>query len=203
LLQQVLGHVPPGHWAQRFSAAPRSLVEAAIGTPDEHPLLIGWSQAASIHVSAAWLGPLWEWWSQPNRANMTAHQHLHEALLAKMPQKDAEDRLILLIANNHENWAQLIAALPRPWSEDFTQAYITRLLRYVADLAPETVAYDRNWPASFSAAAQGMPTTALAVLPSDLTLPETQIPSWQFEHWHRSWRELHEVTTLRLRIAGA
>ena len=198
-LRQVLSFVAPAHWQQRFGATPAALTAAALGNPYEQSLFEGWSRGAVNHPSTAWLADLWDWWAQPDRARLVQH-HLRDDLLARMPQEDAEMRLLRVIDDGHDYWGQLIGSLPKPWSAQFSRDYLTRLQEYVVNLAPDAVSFDGNWPQSFSAAAHGMPPAFLTQLPDELATPWTQVTNWQYSQWNNAWRDLREVATLRLRI---
>jgi len=147
------------------------------------------------------LVPLWEWWTHPNTTHL-ANQDICDALLKQMPQWDAEEQLLQLINEDHPNWAQHIAALPKPWSAEFGQAYLSHLRRYVGKLTPETKTVNMNWPGSVNAATHGMPLAPLAELHDEISGQRSSNIHWQqFEQWIHPWNNLHEIVSLRLRIA--
>jgi hypothetical protein len=145
-MQQVLGLIPPDHWAEQFDCAPDALIAAAMRTEWSMQIVEAWSRAALLHHDATWAGPLWDWWldtaSRSARGRDATQRHMLQALLALLPPAEAERRILPLLNGDaqfgkatepHDPfWRTLITALPAPWSEAFSAACLDGLYRFIA-----------------------------------------------------------------------
>ena len=128
-------------------------------------MLEGWTQAAVAFATeaetAAWLGPLWNYWmplaakGAGVKAN-AAKEHV-AALLRAMPAVEAEACLRAQMSAGEETEhlvADLFACLPRPWSPGFARCFLEHAIGML-DRRSDNTAY--RWICTLSHAARAIP----------------------------------------------
>lgn len=141
---QVLALVPPSHWIARFRAPAVELVAAAETSEDGLVALEAWSQAAILFGEQPWIQALWDGWYQheaPKKRGLDkdkARTWLAQ-LAENMEGTELERRAIQLLEDPASErkipLAQLVEALPRPWSPALARKYLTVLREYIARFA--------------------------------------------------------------------
>jgi hypothetical protein len=168
-VESVLRAVPPGHWAQQFSADPAVLIDVIREDDFAPAVLEGWTQAAVAFAkekeTAHWLAPLWSYWlplAASSAANSTgakanvAIAHVGD-LLRAMSAREAEGRLQAEISAGKETEqivADLVAMLPRPWSPDFARCFLKHAMGML-DRRGENAAY--RWVCTLAHAGRAIP----------------------------------------------
>jgi hypothetical protein len=142
-LTQVLATIEPGFWETHLGASPTELLNL-LPAHDEWKMQIieGWSQAARKFRTPNWLEPLWSWWHEHYQETIDLGTPIEYGycmeLLQDMPASTAGRLMLGLIEKNHGNlpgeWSIFQPNLPRPWSVEFSQAYLQSWHAY---LSPE------------------------------------------------------------------
>ncbi|GCE12286.1 DUF5691 domain-containing protein [Tengunoibacter tsumagoiensis] len=129
-LQQVLALIPPAHWEHQFALPAQEILRQL--TTDENKSLNTViappiAEAAVLHHDQDWILLLWN----------TARQHLFTQqqvlLLRHLPAEYNEQKAIE--ESHHfpeQEWIVYLEALPRPWSQTFSQFYLKTLRNHFA-----------------------------------------------------------------------
>ncbi len=166
-LVQTIARVPPAHWEERFSAMPAQLLEAINESEWCLEVVNALVQAALLHNNSAWFSPLLDWQEQKMATDNIDRQQIasYPALLARVPQREAENRVRRLLSYQ-DYWVPSLRALPTPWSKEFSADALQVLKNYYYSLDKNTYVAD-NWdyildtfaaslaPSCFNAAAIG------------------------------------------------
>jgi len=181
--ETVLSAVAPSHWRVQFGLDPAALIAAVADDAFAGSVLAGWTQAAiwfaaSDTASAEWLAPLWRHWAGAVRVlqggdRVSALRRM-QALLPLMPPDLAEAGIASLFEPG-PGWEDVevlnfLSALPRPWSSQFSAAFLATVRRRVRSGATEP-AY--RWAVALARTACVIPTDAfsLALAPWEVAVP--------------------------------
>ncbi len=208
-MKTVLAQVPPQHWEERFGLTPSQLLDAAVKTNWALELIEGWSYAAVLHRSAHWIGPLTDWWygfqpaSQLTRAGMEAkakanfvHRH-KEDLLALLPQREAEQK-VLQLRENGEDWRSVAAVLPKPWSEEFGQTCLQIMRDYLRSLTKDSD-YGYEQVNFLKEMVMALPPACFAAAQQSWEIPP-DVKQWVASYWKRELTAFESHIQLRKRV---
>jgi hypothetical protein len=139
-IQRVLAHVPPSHWTTRLVGTPAELLQRIVDDPFAENVVNGWTDAAihfadSDNASGAWLAALAAHWlfSQRQKGDKDRDpvDDRVRALIAAMSPVDAEQAMIRFFEQGpnvlRTEAADLLQALRRPWSIDFSDKIFTKV----------------------------------------------------------------------------
>ncbi len=148
LLTEALAQVNPVHWQERFGLTPDELIDA-LGEKNEwmQEIRDGWTQAALSYKATGWMLPLWRWrhaveaeakryyHSDPYTGQLLYHTAENERrsfafdMLARYPIKASSSQ-------QAQQWEEAIRAMPQPWDEEFSRAYLDGLRTFASSLTP-------------------------------------------------------------------
>lgn len=131
---QLLSGVPLSFWCQRFGLSAGELVETAVNSPNHHPLMRGWSIAASRQRNADWCEALL-FGSDPDIATSQSLD-----MLPILPPDRQEAYVLHLLATQPSIKAAqrehptilALKKLTSPWSHPFARAVLERLVQEIA-----------------------------------------------------------------------
>ncbi len=178
--ESILGKLRPMLWCSRFAMSPTDLIAGIDQDDFETPVLIGWTQAASMFApfdpdQHAWLDPLWQYWyDREQRSRSVWAEHGYEPIADLFPHFAPDRREALLMpmleaetTQTPTRFFQLLYKLQRPWSESFATRYLQQLDRAIERKHSQTHA----WLQSLGIAIRSLPVslipTALAPWQSD------------------------------------
>ena len=201
-LFQIISHVSPVHWEERFAVSPAMLVEVT-GTSEETSngwveVVKGWTIAAAHYNTATWFEPLLDWWSKHGDQDSEAYS----TLLKHLPQDRAEQHVLsrlFVVAT----WVDELAALPRPWSSSFSRACLETLQERAADLTN-----DHSYQSYYYQATELVDTLATALPPDcfDIALAEWTFSTdpkdknWYITYWRDQVNNLKSLLHARKNI---
>jgi len=179
----VLAAVAPSHWRGQFGLEPPALIAAVADDAFAGSILAGWTQAAiwfaaNDRASAEWLVPLWRHWAGAVRVlqggDRVSALGRMQALLPLMP-PDLAEAVIVILFEPAPGWEDVevlnfLPALPRPWSSQFSAAFLAIVRRRVQSVASEAV---YRWAVALAKTACAVPADAfsLALAPGDVAVP--------------------------------
>ncbi|MEO6889838.1 MAG: DUF5691 domain-containing protein [Ktedonobacteraceae bacterium] len=205
-LTQVMAVVPPAHWEERFSCSPDDLVKAATSHKWSDAILEGWTRAAILHKHPRWATSIDDWLHQ-QKHDKGSWRELRGKLFACMSPKAAENRVKYIITHltlsENVDWEDMLAALPRPWSEELGKVYLTTLQLHINLLLRHTKSSDyQPWMTSLTIAATALPRTCFdaVVEPGAWTLPETEMNRWEKDYWAQELQKFTETIQFRQRL---
>ncbi|MFO1066567.1 MAG: DUF5691 domain-containing protein [Pirellulales bacterium] len=170
-LETVLSFVAPSHWSQQFGGDANKWIEFARSDDFAIPIMSGWTMAAvrfaaQDDVSAAWLRPLWNAWT--NLTGQAGNETIRlpidplEELLRAMSRSEAEDVLLeRLTAEGVTASARtmsLLTRLHRPWSERFAMTYLKLARRVIGSTAASG---EYRWANSLITAGHAIPASCI------------------------------------------
>jgi hypothetical protein len=127
-LAQVLSLVPPDHWSSRFGVAPDVLVTAARKGDWAAPVIGGWLAATTLFRSAAWASALWRGYAAG--ADTETLPALASQLLPLLTRDEREDLVRPLLGTDEPiTILAMLAALPPPWGQPFSDAFLDAVNR--------------------------------------------------------------------------
>ncbi len=197
--RQVLTLVPLNHWEEHFAAQPSDLINAATAGDLNELLLSCWSYAALRSEAPQWLEPLWKWWcTKPLNTTIrnVSLTSLYKAITTRLPQHVIEWYAQQYTARD-EHWENLLAALPTPWSEQFSAARLEELREYLLEFNDGTHP-SYQWH-------NVLTTTALALPPASFknALRPWKFPdemNWQLQQWQRQLNQFTALILMRKRM---
>jgi hypothetical protein len=205
-LIQVCSVIEPTLWEEHLGAAPAELFALLAKDRWEMQVMEGWSQAALRYRTSSWIMPLWQWWrihyhealEKRHLTSSTYREQLIRAMPARIAEQVVLDMLQASPGHADDDCQDLLIELPRPWSSEFTRAYL-QLLRQQCPVQKITAEsfnpYADPW-------IENLPSLALA-LPSDCfddvlhlwELPDDQ--RWGIQYIRT---QLHEcIATIHMR----
>lgn len=207
-MTQVLSFIPPTYWEERFGMTPAKLIDAVPGEW-KNAVIEGWARATLLHESSGWILPLWDWWCNPKRNKISygnVAYEIRQELAKRIPQQVAEQRALELKPTSSD-WSSAIAELPRPWSKEFGDNYLSKLREYIGSLTITTRSYPYNdpWYQSLEVAAMALPSAcfAAALEPAIVVKAEEDDKaniSWQIQYWTTELTKFSEVLRIRQRL---
>lgn len=168
-LIQVCSVIEPTVWEAHLGAKPDELFAVLATDRWEMQVMEGWSRAALAYHTSSWMMPLWQWWrihhhTALEKRHLTTSTY-REQVISHLPAQVAEQVVLDMLHAGQDKpeddcW-EMLAELPRPWSDAFACAYL-QLLRQHCPLQKITAesfnSYADPW-------IQDLPSLALA-LPS-------------------------------------
>ncbi|HXR66454.1 MAG TPA: DUF5691 domain-containing protein [Ktedonobacteraceae bacterium] len=167
-LFQILVTIEPTFWETYLGASPAELL-ALLPAHDgwRTQIIEGWSRAAMNFRAEGWLQSLWSWWyehyQEIREKEVLIEYSYPEQFLPSMSGPIAERIVLSLIEKGNGdqflNWSNLLFQLPRPWSVEFAQTYLSlfRERCTVESMQTDTFnPYNNPW-------LQNLPTVALAL----------------------------------------
>jgi hypothetical protein len=186
-LAQLVSALPPDFFCERWGHSPAVFVEFAAHHDLGAALLDGWTSAALRFQARAWFAPLWDAWyrshAQEGWSEPEPLVRLTEALAGPESRAELEPRLIRCIQQSRH--AELLSALPRPWSAAVGEAFMTAVGRRAAWL-----------PSVWASAATALP---IALVPS--TLEPDSIGAAKSSPFDQALSKFLSVIDLRRRVA--
>jgi hypothetical protein len=195
-LAQVLSLVPPGHWSDRFGAAPEVLVAAARKSDWSATLLGGWLAATTLFRAAPWASALWR-----GHAADAGIEELPALASQLLPLLAREEREALvrprLGSSDPATLLPMLAALPAPWGHDFDDAFLDAVDR-AQEATSLTWQQVHGWKACLDRAGTRLPRAcfdrALALAARPGLAEDADNPL------RRSLESFHAILTMRRRI---
>lgn len=186
-LAQLVSALPPDFFCENWALAPGVLIELASHHDLGQALLDGWTSAALRFDAQAWLAPLWDAWSLRDApAGWIEPEPLLRLTEQLAPSRltELEARLIRCVQQSRH--AELLAALPRPWSPALGEAFMAAVEQGAA------------WfPSVWANAATAVP---LALVPS--TLEPASVGSGKKQPFDAALAKFLSITDLRRRVAS-
>jgi hypothetical protein len=204
LLFQVISHVAPSHWEERFATSPARLLENIEITGWSEGVVKGWTVAAKRYNATAWFEPLLDWWSKHTNQDDKDKEYI--TLLNHLPQDRAEQYVLshLFVGTI---WIEELIALPRPWSSSFSKICLETLQQRALELANSPDNY-RIYLASFPLIHTIV--TAIPLDCFDLAFAAWTFPSepadtknsnaWSIKYWMDQENDLKTLLRLRKKI---
>lgn len=129
-LQQIVSHIPPTFWSERWGMSPAEIVAAEIEDDNRDLLHIAWTFAAGVHSDADWmtallllrLDSLPQW---PGFIGFTRMPGPGQELVAKAILDRGKDSPQAL------DW--MAAVMRHVWSEEFSRLFLKSLTRAIDD----------------------------------------------------------------------
>jgi hypothetical protein len=116
----------PAYFCERWAHTPAIFIEFAWHHDLGTALLDGWTSAALRFDARPWFAPLWDAWSRMDAPRGWTEPEpllrLTEQLAAPESHIELEPRLIRCVEQSRH--AELLTALPRPWSAAVAQAFM-------------------------------------------------------------------------------
>jgi hypothetical protein len=201
-LLQIISHVSPAYWEERFAVSPAVLIKAT-GTSEQTSngwveAVKGWTIAAGRYKATTWFEPLLDWWSKHSPEDSDEYIELFKHL----PQEQAE-QYVLAHMFDGTVWIEELLALPLPWSSSFSQACLQKLQQSAAELAKNNNNYTYYYKA-----AELVNTIATALPPDcfDIALAEWNFytdpkdNNWYAKYWSDQISNLKTLLRLRQKI---
>jgi hypothetical protein len=207
-MKAVLAQVLPQHWEERFGLTPQQLLDAAVKTNWVLELIESWSYATLLHRSTRWAAPLADWWygvepdSQLTLAGIEAKakssfaRERKEDLLALLPQREAEQK-VLRLCESGEEWKSVAAALPKPWSEEFGHICLQKVRDHVRALNKDSD-YGYEWVNFLKGMVMALPPACFAAALQSWEIPD--LKQWIAQYWKREITAFESHIQLRKRI---
>ena len=189
--ETVLDLVPPGIWPETLGQPPEKLIQAIREDNFARSVLLGWTRAAarfaaSDPASAAWLRPLWDYWTgfaiegggDEKKFRVVAEPL--QALLGGMPGPAAEEAFRPILkaaaAGGAIDLLGYLTQIRRPWSPAFGTDYL-KFARHAVKGEGDSRAY--QWASSLRTAARALPKDcfAAALEPWEVA-PESTASKW-------------------------
>jgi hypothetical protein len=170
LVRHTVALIPPLHWSSRFHATPSEIVAAAERANHGDQLIDGFTQATLLYRDAQWADALCNYRrTSVGRADAGTHL-LHTttlaSLLALLSPSQAEPVLKPLFQQGatlqSEPWRELVAALPSPWSADFSGACMAGLQAFIQAPRLTVRPHQGFWVQSLDTIARSLAFTALS-----------------------------------------
>jgi hypothetical protein len=209
-LWQILTAIEPTFWESHLRASPAKLLALLPGDYAwKMPIIEGWSKAAITFGTQSWLEPLCSWWYEHYEEAQQKHALLEhgyrEQLLKALPGPRAEQFLLDLLklnaGNPPDNWPELLAELPRPWSVELARTY----LRLFRERATVKKMQDENFNpyadglfSHLSSVALALPAACFAEALRPLDFPESK--NWQVRYAEDQCNNFTEIVHLRQKI---
>jgi hypothetical protein len=134
-----VARVPPTHWEERFSLTPTQILKAFSQTDGVHHIVDVLLKAALLHNSTNWFCPLLD--ALPDTD--ASYSNARTALLARLPLHEAERRIRAALISDDRSF-RLLSALPKPWSEEFSERAL-QLLKYYYESLDKHTYVSNNW----------------------------------------------------------
>lgn len=200
LATQVLTHVPPAHWEERFAATPTELIEAATRAKDlKVDLIAVWSNATMLFGAPHWCEPLWAWLCRHSGTSTLHYEQLtgiYKTLAAQLPRRVAEEYVQQQFAEG-EHWHAALVTLNRPWSSAFGDVCLERLRAHCLALDDHTTP-SSQWQATLTATALALPPECFKAALATWQFPESK--SWQIQQWKHALKNFTAMLRTRKRI---
>lgn len=202
-LSRMLGLIPPDYWCTHFGLTPAELLACQLAEEWETAVIVGWTQAAVLHVATDWLPALWDRWMGPSGLRederlVGAHPaELLGPMLAMMSPAEATPRIERLIHEGRVTpfgWLAALEYLAQPWSAEVAQTY----LRHVRDRARQAAQVANVELQSLALAARALPPASFDAALAEWSLPEGD--DYQLQHWRREVDRFTEIVLLRQRL---
>jgi hypothetical protein len=197
---QLIAATPLSTWTATLGASPAALVAGLRGNDLAAPVLDGWTTAALRQGERAWMGPLWDLWRRLGGQGVLTPRP-QAALLAAMDPADAEARVCDLLGDG-TLLNDLLAALPRPWTERIGASYLDGLERWLGRLPQRRPQSNDPWLASLKLAGPAIPS---ALLRRARALPppphDVGTTDWYRDKWRSAFKTFTEALDLRQRLA--
>lgn len=193
---ELLALVPPGHWTERFQAAPADLLAAARETEWAVALLDGWARAAVDFHAVDWAMALWD----AGRSGLKELGPWLPDLLAVLPPEEVAVRVERLLATpppiEEASLQEYLRILPTPWSPAFAAAYLTAVRRAAAAVPPGFGQAD-PWRGTLAVAARALPEEAFAAALDPWPFGELAPEDWMRRSWAQEVERFTEVVRIR------
>ena len=206
-LAQILSHVPPAHWVERFGPTPEELIVATSDASWQLSILEGWTHATATYQDRGWALPLWRFWSEPPEpkkrgSKATDRADLRAELALLVPSVEIEGCALAALRDATTDASvglgEVLSHLPRPWSRAIGDAYLDGLRAFVASLGKKSTSAD-PWDDTLGAAGLALPPECFAAALEPLALPDDNT-NWYIRNFRSQLDELADAIRVRRRI---
>ena len=211
-LIQILSYIPPTFWETHLEAEPEALIAWIKTQQWGVNVLDGWSRAALLYDVPGWIRPLWNYWEErssnpENDKEAVTEYRFVEQLFARLPIVEIETLLQTILSTQGHAYGghtiALLAALPKPWSHGFSQAYLRLFREYLARPVAHFSEGHENpygsvWFNNLAEAALALPVSCLAEAQQGWDIPEDD--SWQIKYMRNELRKFVETVHMRQKI---
>lgn len=192
-LIQVCAIIEPTFWETHLGAPPAELFRLLANNRWEMQVMEGWTKAALNYHTASWVMPLWHWWrihhhTALEKRHLTSYTY-REQLTRQMPARAAEQVVLDMLRAGQEKgddacW-DMLAELPRPWSDEFARAYLQLLRQHcpVHKITAESFnPYADPWIHDLPSLALALPSSCFDEVTHLWDLPDDQ--RWGIQYIH-------------------
>ncbi|MBE3562057.1 MAG: hypothetical protein IMW89_22970, partial [Ktedonobacteraceae bacterium] len=167
-------------------------------------IIRGWTSAAQNFNAHRWYMPLYTWWLARKNRWTGYDRELLLFLLKQVAYQHPEKLLALLETDNlpQEQIEEVLEALPRSWSREFSTTILHRLRTYPASISSNTkntsYADYYAWHELLNRAAIAIPPDCFEAACADWQLPESQ--RWLASSIPQSIEHFTEQINMRKRL---
>lgn len=205
-LEQILELVPVSHWETKLSLGPEKLLTLASESEFAESVFAAWTASAIFFDCQSWLGPLWDFWVDRERAPKANNRGaILSSMLAQMPLDIAEPRLLKGL--NESDFA-IVNALRtyttshhKIWSHKVGAAYLSGARRAASSPREHGPLPSDDWLIAFDVAMIALPESCFALALEPWEVPE--VTGHLANMWRRWTDQLVEVISARKRFADA
>lgn len=192
-LRTVLALIPPQHWVERFAASPGELIKATEDHDLQIEIITGWAQAALTYQATEWIASLLDWYASTLKF---LPDQPEQALLASLPQEQQEQYILRFVAQSEymNRCIPLVALLPAPWSESFSEQCLQYLKAYSADIYEQKLD-GSTWNGLLRQACIALHPSCFDAALEPWPLPAKQV--WNATYWKNQLDAFQEMIALR------